>query len=239
MSLYLIATPIGNLEDMTFRAVSTLQKADIILAEDTRRSRILLTHFNIEGKRTEAYHQHNEHARTPWVIDQVQKGLEVALVTDAGMPSIADPGFLLVREAVAAGIEPIVIPGVSAVTFAVTVCGFPVNRFRFLNFPPVKSGRRLQFLTDAVNSDDTAIFYEAPHRISKLIQELATVAPDRQVAIIREATKAHEEVIRGAAAELAEKYKDKIAWKGEFTIAVCGLAKHEHFDPVPFDASME
>lgn len=226
MPLYLVATPIGNLEDITLRALTVLRKADLILAEDTRRTHILLSHFEIAGKRTESYHQHNEHARTPWVIDQVKKGLEVALVTDAGMPSIADPGFLLVREAVNVGIEPVIVPGVSAVTFSVAACGFPVNQFRFLAFPPVKSGRRMDFLREIAANPMTSFFYEAPHRIEKLVREMAEVMPHRRVAIIREATKTHEEVLRGTAAELLANAA-KQTWKGEFTIGVCGLSRDE------------
>ncbi len=220
MPLYLVATPIGNLEDITLRAIRILKEADVILAEDTRRTRGLLTHFEIEGKRVEAYHAHNEHQRTNSVIRQLEEGANIALVTDAGMPSIADPGFFLARAAVQAGIEPIIIPGVSAVTFAAAACAFPVTDFRFVGFPPVKSGRRGTFLKDIVDTPLTTILYESPHRIEKLIKELAEVMPEnRPVAFIREATKAHEEVIRGSAQEVFESTQGR-SLKGEFTVVI-------------------
>lgn len=220
MALYLVATPIGNLEDITFRAIRTLKESDIILAEDTRRTRGLLTHFEIEGKRLEAYHAHNEHQKTDWVLNLLNEGKNIALVTDAGMPSIADPGFFLARAAVEAGIQPVIIPGVSALTFAATACAFPLSEFRFVGFPPVKSGRRGIFLQDLADNPTTTIFYESPHRIEKMIKELATVLqPQRKVAFIREATKTHEEVIRGTAQEVLEKTQNRVL-KGEFTVVV-------------------
>lgn len=230
MKLSLVATPIGNLEDMTLRAIRTLSEADLIIAEDTRRIRQLLTHFKIEGKNVVAYHAHNEHFKTAWVLDQVESGVKVAMVTDAGMPSVADPGFFLVRAAYERKINPEIIPGVCAVTFAVAACGYPVNSFKFLAFPPVKSGRRHLFLERIKNENETVIFYESPHRIEKLISEMYDIfGPNRLIALIREATKCHEEVIRGTTAEVLELSKTRTL-KGEFTIVVCGTQTQEDID---------
>ncbi len=222
--LYLVSTPIGNLEDITLRALSVLKEVDLIAAEDTRRTRQLLTHFGISTKLI-SFHAFNEHRKTEGLIGQIQGGLKVASVSDAGTPSIADPGFFLVREAVRAGIVPEVIPGVSALTFAVTASALPVDKFSFLGFPPVKSGRRRKFFEAVRDENKTVFFFESPHRIAKTLPELAeVVGPDVSVAIIREATKLHEEVLRGTAAELAELANQR-DWRGEFVVGVYPCAK--------------
>lgn len=217
--LYLVSTPIGNLEDITLRALRILKSVDFIAAEDTRHTRQLLSHFDIHTKLV-SYHAFNEHRRTAELLDQIRDGLSAAVVSDAGTPAIADPGFLLVREAVRAGIEPEVIPGVSALTFAATAAALPVDRFSFYGFPPVKSGRKRQFFERIAAEDKSVFIYESPHRIAKTLALIAEVlGPDRPVSVIREATKVHEEILRGSAAEIAKIAADRTL-KGEFVIGI-------------------
>lgn len=217
--LFLVTTPIGNLEDMTLRALNVLKKADIIAAEDTRRARILCSKFDIES-RLIPYHAHNEHRTTGHILDLVEQGKGVAVLSDAGTPAIADPGFFIVRAAYNRGITPAVIPGVSALTFAVVACGLPVDRFVFLGFPPVKSGRRETFLVEAAKLNMTVFIYEAPHRITKLLKGIQDVMGSQTpIAIVREATKLHEECLRGPVGEILETHRDK-NWRGEFVIAI-------------------
>lgn len=217
--LYLVSTPIGNLEDITLRALNVLKSVDLIAAEDTRHTRQLLSHFDIHTKLV-SFHAFNEHRKAEGLIAQILGGLKVASVSDAGTPSIADPGFFLVREAVRNGIVPEVIPGVSALTFAATASALPVDKFAFFGFPPVKSGRRRKFFEAIRAEGKTVFFFESPHRIAKTLPELAEiVGSDAQVAIIREATKLHEEVLRGSAAELAAIASGR-QWRGEFVIGV-------------------
>jgi 16S rRNA (cytidine1402-2'-O)-methyltransferase len=217
--LFLVATPIGNLEDITIRAVNVLKKADIIAAEDTRRARILCSKYDINAKLI-PYHAHNEHRTTEHILDRVEEGKTVVVLSDAGTPAIADPGFLIVRAAYDRNITPVVIPGVSALTFAVVACGLPVDRFVFLGFPPVKSGRRRKYLTEAARLDMTVFMYEAPHRVTKLLQGIQDImGPQTPVAIVREATKIHEECLRGPVGDILDSCADK-SWRGEFVIAV-------------------
>ena len=217
--LALVATPIGNLQDITLRALDTLREADLIAAEDTRRARKLLTHFDIHCELT-AYHAHNEHRRTEQLLDAVCEGRKIVVLSDAGTPAISDPGFLVVREALKRGIEPVVIPGVSALTFAVVASGLPVDKFAFLGFPPVKSGKRRKFIETIPGYDCTVFLYESTHRIQKLIAEIAEfLGTETPVAIIREATKLHEECIRGTVGEICENL-DAHDWRGEFVVAV-------------------
>jgi len=216
--LYLVTTPIGNLEDITLRALEVLKKVDLVAAEDTRRTRQLLSHFGIHA-RLESFHAFNEHEKARPLLEKVLRdGLSAALVSDAGTPSVADPGFLLVREALAAGIEPVVVPGVSALTFAVTASGLPVDRFSFRGFVPVKPGKRRRFLESVAADGGTTFFFESPYRIGKLLTEIAeVVSPECRVVLVREATKLHEEVLRGSAAELAALPRE---WRGEFVVGV-------------------
>jgi len=215
--LYVVSTPIGNLQDMTLRALDVLKSVDMVAAEDTRHTRQLLSHFDIHV-RLESFHIFNEHSKVEELLEQVRNGLNIALVSDAGTPSVADPGFLLVREAVKAGIEPVVIPGVSAVTFAVTASGLPVDRFAFRAFVPNKPGRRRRFFEELATANCTVFFFESPFRIGKMLSELAELYGDRaQMAMIREATKVHEEVLRGTPAELAVLKRE---WRGEFVIGI-------------------
>ena len=225
--LYLVSTPIGNLEDITLRALRVLREVDLVAAEDTRHTRQLLTHFDIHAK-LESFHAFNEHDRAAKLAERVAEGLTLALVSDAGTPSVADPGFLLVREALKLGIEPVVIPGVSAVTFAVTASGLPVDKFSFRNFAPVKPGKRRKFFEAIRDAGETVFFFESPYRVAKALAEIAeVVGPDAQLALVREATKLHEEVLRGSAAELAALKRE---WKGEFVIGVHASAAAEKDD---------
>lgn len=214
--LFLVSTPIGNLEDITLRALDTLKNVDLIAAEDTRHTRQLLAHFDIHS-RLESCHAFNEHSKVASLIEFVKNGHSVALVSDAGTPSVADPGFLLVRSALERGLEPVVIPGVSAVTFSVTASGLPVDSFTFRNFAPVKPGKKGKFLESILNDSRTSFFFESPFRIGRTLKELAAISPDARVAVIREATKLHEEIIRGSAAELAALDRQ---WKGEIVVGV-------------------
>ena len=215
--LYIVSTPLGNLEDITLRALRILKEVDIIAAEDTRHTRQLLSHFEIHSRRLESCHSFNEHDKVDRLLDEVENGLSLALVSDAGTPSVADPGFLLVRSALERGLEPIVVPGVSAVTFSVTASGLPVDAFTFRNFAPVKPGKRGKFLESILNDVRTSFFFESPFRIGRTLKEIAAISPNAKVAVIREATKLHEEIIRGSAAEVAALERQ---WKGEIVVGV-------------------
>ena len=214
--LFLVSTPIGNLEDITLRALNILKSVDLIAAEDTRHTRQLLSHFDIHAK-LESCHAFNEHSKVDNLIEFVKAGHSLALVSDAGTPSVADPGFLLVRSALAAGIEPVVIPGVSALTFSVTASALPVDKFAFWGFAPVKPGKRGKFFARILADGRTGFFFESPFRIGRTLNELAALSPEAKVAVIREATKIHEEILRGSAAELAALKRD---WKGEIVVGV-------------------
>jgi 16S rRNA (cytidine1402-2'-O)-methyltransferase len=216
-NLFLVSTPIGNLEDITYRAVRTLQECDLIAAEDTRHTALLLQRYDIR-KPLESFHAFNEHNKVEKLIGRIKEGLNVALVSDAGTPAVADPGFLPLRAALEAGLEPVVIPGVSAVTFSVTASGLPVDRFAFWNFVPVKSGRKRTFFEEIARCNYTVFCFESPFRIEGTLKLIAEIMPEAQVAVIREATKLHEEIIRGRAADLAAQER---RWKGEFVIGIC------------------
>jgi 16S rRNA (cytidine1402-2'-O)-methyltransferase len=217
--LYIVSTPIGNLEDITLRAVRVLKEADLIAAEDTRHTRILLNHYQITTRLT-SYHAFNEHRKVADLIEKVANGMTVAMVSDAGTPGIADPGFLIVREAVKAGIEPEIIPGVSSLTFAAVASGLPIDKFIFYGFLPVKSGRRGEAIKQIAAENKTCIIFESPHRMEKLLNEIAAgISAETQVAVIREATKVFEEVIRGKVSEVIAKTSGR-KWKGECVLAV-------------------
>ncbi len=218
--LYIVSTPIGNLEDITLRALRILQEADLIAAEDTRHSRGLLSHFDIHTPLT-SYHAFNERGKCQSLLDRVIAGEKVALITDAGTPAIADPGFFIVREAVKQGITIEVIPGVSALTFAAAAAGLPVDKFAFYAFPPVKSGRRGKFFAELAAENKSVFFYESPFRVTGALEYLEKYCGgDRPIAIIREATKLHEEVLRGTVSEVLAIARQRGSWKGEFVIGV-------------------
>ncbi|SFC49112.1 16S rRNA (cytidine1402-2'-O)-methyltransferase [Parapedobacter composti] len=219
--LYLVPTPIGNLEDMTLRAIRILKEADVILAEDTRTSAPLLRHFGIE-KKAFAHHQHNEHKAVNEIIRFLAEGQHVALITDAGTPGISDPGFLLVREAIKQGIAVQCLPGATAFVPALVTSGLPCDRFCFEGFLPVKKGRQTRLKTLATESR-TMVFYESPHRLLKTLQEFAEIfGADRQASVSRELSKLYEETIRGSLASLITHFGSNPV-KGEFVISVQGL----------------
>lgn len=218
--LILVPTPIGNLEDITFRALKTLQSADLILAEDTRTTGILLKHFEIK-RPLASFHIHNEHQKLASFIRQLKEGQTIALVSDAGTPAISDPGFLLVREALKEGIEVQCLPGPTAFVPALVVSGFASDRFIFEGFLPQKKGRQTK-IKEVIEHDCTVILYESPHRIEKLLAELASFGEsNRRISVSREISKKFEETVRGTVEELISHFKQK-APKGEFVVCLEG-----------------
>ncbi|MDO5443226.1 MAG: 16S rRNA (cytidine(1402)-2'-O)-methyltransferase [Bacteroidia bacterium] len=218
--LYIVPTPVGNLEDMTFRAVSVLKEADLILAEDTRTSSVLLHHYDIHGK-LQSHHKYNEHQTVEIIKDKILGGLNVALISDAGMPGISDPGFLLARACAAEGIEVQTLPGPTACIPAIVSSGLPCDRFCFEGFLPQKKGR--QSLLEALASETrTMIFYESPYRLVKTLEQMAEFfGAERQCSVAREISKMHEEHKRGTLAEVAEWFSGHEP-KGEIVIVVAG-----------------
>lgn len=218
--LYIVPTPIGNLEDITLRAIRVLKEVDFILAEDTRTSSVLLKHLGIE-KPLRSHHKFNEHATVQMVADAIESGRDVALVSDAGTPGISDPGFLLVRTCVERGIDVITLPGATAFVPALVQSGFPCDRFCFEGFLPQKKGRKKR-IEALVNEERTMIFYESPFRVVKCLEQLAEVlGAEREVAVSREITKIFEETVRGTLAEVIAHFKEHTP-KGEFVIVVAG-----------------
>ncbi|HTS36692.1 MAG TPA: 16S rRNA (cytidine(1402)-2'-O)-methyltransferase [Candidatus Solibacter sp.] len=219
-ALYLVATPIGNLEDITLRALRVLKEVDVIACEDTRQTQKLLNHFSI-ATRTTSYHEHNERERAAELVAQLQKGTSVALVTDAGMPGISDPGYRLITGAIEAGVLVIPVPGASAFLAALVASGLATDSFRFNGFLPAKRGERQAVLEELRNSPCTQVFYEAPHRLVEALADLVEVlGPGRDVVVAREVTKIHEEFLRGGASEILEKLKSREAVKGEITLLI-------------------
>ena len=218
--LYIVPTPIGNLEDITLRAVRILKEVDFILAEDTRTSSVLMKHLGID-KPLRSHHKFNEHATVQVVADAIDAGRDVALVSDAGTPGISDPGFLLVRTCVERGIEVETLPGATAFVPALVQSGLPCDRFCFEGFLPQKKGRKKR-IEALVNEERSMIFYESPFRVVKCLEQLAEVlGPEREVSVSREITKKFEETVRGTLAEVAEHFRQH-APKGEFVIVVAG-----------------
>ena len=218
--LFLVPTPIGNLADMTFRAVEVLKQVDVILAEDTRNSGILLQHYGIPTP-MQSYHAHNEHVMTEKIISEMQSGKTFGLITDAGTPGISDPGFLLIRACIANGLPAEVLPGSTAFVPALILSALPNHEFTFLGFIPVKKGRKtlLQKLSE---ESRTMIFYESPHKISRTLQDLAEyLGKDRQASLSRELTKIFEETIRGTLDELIQITNER-KLKGEMVLVVDG-----------------
>jgi len=218
--LYLVPTPIGNLEDMTFRAIRILKEADVVLAEDTRNSAPLLKHFEINQKMY-AHHQHNEHQATSEIIRFLKEGKNVALISDAGTPAISDPGFYLVREALKHEIEVECLPGATAFVPALVNSGFPTDRFCFEGFLPLKKGRQTRY-KQLAEEERTIILYESPHRFVKTLDEMAAwFGADRQISVSRELTKVFGETVRGTVTEVRAYFETHPA-KGEFVICVAG-----------------
>lgn len=218
--LYLVPTPIGNLEDITFRAIRVLKEADLILAEDTRTSAPLLKHFDIHQK-VFSHHQHNEHQSSNEIVRFLKEGKNIALISDAGTPAISDPGFYLVREALKNEIPVECLPGATAFVPALVNSGFPTDRFCFEGFLPLKKGRQTRYKTLAAE-ERTIILYESPHRLLKTFAEMATYfGADRQISVSRELTKMFEETVRGTVTEVKTHFETHPA-KGEFVICVAG-----------------
>jgi len=212
--LYIVSTPIGNLEDITFRAIETLKNVDIIACEDTRHTKILLNKYKID-KKLVSYHQHSSIAKTERIIDFLQEGREVAIVTDAGTPGISDPGSKLIKRAIASNIDIISVPGPSAFVSALSVSGFDTSGFVFIGFLPHKKGRQMK-LKGITNEERTVVLYESVHRIKKLLRELGEIIPERKICVVREITKKFEEVYRGKPGEILDTVKEK----GEFVIVI-------------------
>ncbi|MDF2437545.1 MAG: rRNA (cytidine-2-O-)-methyltransferase [Bacteroidota bacterium] len=220
MKLYIVPTPIGNLEDITLRAIRILKEVDLILAEDTRTSGNLLRHLGIE-KRLSAHHQHNEHKTVTMIAERIANGEKIALITDAGTPAISDPGFLLVRECIAQGIEVECLPGPTAFVPALVNSGLPNDTFCFEGFLPQKKGRQTK-IKSLINEQRTMIFYESPHRLVKALDQLAEhFGSDRRASVSRELTKLYEENKRGTLKELSDYFKTKTV-KGEIVLVVEG-----------------
>ncbi|MFZ5563423.1 MAG: 16S rRNA (cytidine(1402)-2'-O)-methyltransferase, partial [Thermodesulfobacteriota bacterium] len=226
--LYVVACPIGNKEDITLRALRVLREADIIAAEDTRRALDLLAAHGIPAQgRVVSCFEHNEQRRSAELLDSIQQGRSVALITDAGTPSVSDPGFYLVRSAVAQDIDVVPVPGVSAAVAALSVSGMPTDAFVFAGFLPKKQGKRSRRLAELAGQTATLIFYEAPLRAAVFMAELADALGDRRAVVCREMTKPHEEFIRGTLSQLAAALEDRDAVKGEITVVVEGAEPAE------------
>ena len=223
--LYIVATPIGNLEDITLRALRILKQADLIACEDTRQTQKLLNHFGIPTP-TISYHEHNEASRAEELVGELKKGTRVALVTDAGMPGISDPGFRVIAKAVEQQIPVIPIPGPSAFVAALAASGMPTDSFEFHGFLPPKRGQRRRVLEGIKNSQQTQTFYEAPHRIKEAVEDIVEIlGADREIVIAREITKLHEEFLRGKASEVLKQISTRAEIKGEITLLI-GKAEH-------------
>jgi 16S rRNA (cytidine1402-2'-O)-methyltransferase len=235
--LYVVATPIGNLEDITYRAVRVLGEADLIACEDTRQTRKLLDHYGI-SRPTISYYEHNEAERTAELLVRLRAGAAIALVSDAGMPLVSDPGYRLVRAAVAEGIPVEPLPGPSALLAALAASGLPTDAFHFAGFLPPRHGQRVRALEQLRDEQTTLIFYEAPHRILETLAAVEEVLGPRPVVVARELTKVHEEFVRGPAAEVRAQLAARDAVKGEITLLV-GKAEAPPVDDTPLEEAVE
>jgi 16S rRNA (cytidine1402-2'-O)-methyltransferase len=225
-TLTLVSTPIGNLGDVTLRALEVLREVDAVLAEDTRRSRKLLTHHGIRAKTVISYHDHNKERVTPGIVKRLLSGECFALVSDAGTPGVSDPGFYLVRAALAAGLPVTTAPGANAILPALVLSGFPTDAFVFEGFPPRKSGELARSVGALADERRTVVYFVSPHRLQKVLEVFAGRLPEREIAVVRELTKIHEEVVRGTAAELADRYRGKRV-RGEIVLLVRGVGRGE------------
>lgn len=223
-AVYLVATPIGNLEDITLRALRTLRECDLIACEDTRHTRKLLNRYEIQ-KPLISCHEHNEHERAREIVERVQAGQAVAIVSDAGLPGISDPGYRVVQAAIAAGVRVIPIPGPSAVDTAVVASGLPTDSFLYLGFLPAKSGQRLKALEALAAAQPTLVFYEAPHRLLRTLQDAQSALGDRQAVVARELTKTHEEFLRGTLSEIHAALAARESVRGEIVLLIAGASE--------------
>lgn len=224
-TLSVVATPIGNLGDMTARAADTLRNADLVLAEDTRSFRVLADRFGITVP-VQSYHEHNEQRRTREIVPRIESGERIALVSEAGTPTISDPGYRLVRACREAGIEVSAVPGPCAAIAALSVSGFETDRFAFLGFLPLKHSRRVSALRYALDCGLTTIFYESPFRIVKTLEALAALEPRREIFLARELTKIYEETLRGEAQQVLQDLSSRPKIKGEFVLIIRALGRH-------------
>jgi 16S rRNA (cytidine1402-2'-O)-methyltransferase len=233
--LYVVSTPIGNLEDITYRAVRILKEVDWIACEDTRTTKRLLDHYGIQT-RSLSYHEHNESSRTEDLVARLQQGEKGALVSDAGTPLLSDPGYRIVRAAVQAGIRIEALPGASAVLTGLVVSGLPTDQFHFGGFLPPKQGQRTRVLESLRDEAATLIFYEAPHRIVESLEDIGAVLGDREVVVARELTKLHEEVLRGTAGEIRATLESRDSIRGEFVVLIAKCSEPVHDDTPPEEA---
>lgn len=219
-NLYIVSTPIGNLEDITLRALETLKKVDLLLVEDTRRSGLLLKHFSIKKQMT-SFHEHNENAKQEEVIKRLREGESIALICDSGTPTVSDPGFKLVRECIKGEIKVVSVPGASAPIAALTSSGLPTDSFSFLGYLPKKEGKRKEFFDKVLSLTNdlktTVIFFDTPHRIHKTVDDLTKIMPEHSIVIARELTKLNEEMIRAKVNDVGSLIKDRNL-KGELTV---------------------
>ena len=223
--LYIVPTPVGNMEDMTLRAIRILKEVDLVLAEDTRTSGVLLKHFDIKNQLL-SHHKFNEHGTSAGIVSRLLAGQDVALISDAGTPGISDPGFFLVREAVKAGVEVQTLPGATAFVPALVSSGLPCDRFAFEGFLPQKKGRQTKLLSLA-NEECTMIFYESPYRLLKTLEQFAEAyGAERRVSVCREISKIHEESVRGTLSEVIAHFREHEP-KGEIVIVLAGKTKEE------------
>ena len=229
--LVVCPTPIGNLEDVTLRVLAALREADVVACEDTRRTRVLLDRYGVRAKLV-SYHEHNEDARAASLVERMREGETVALVSDAGMPLVSDPGYVLVRACVGAGLPVEVLPGPSAAITALVASGLPAESWRFAGFLPRKKGELHEVLAEP---GGTLVAFESPRRVPATLALLASVDPDRPVAVCRELTKAHEEIVRGSAAELAERYADAPP-RGEVVLVLGPSSPSESAEPAGLEA---
>jgi len=233
--LYVVATPIGHLEDITVRAIKTLTGVNLIAAEDTRRTARLLAHYQIRTPLVSC-HEHNEHQRSPELIDKIRSGSAVALVSDAGTPSLSDPGYRLICAAAEQGVPIFPIPGVSAAITALCVAALPTDAFVFIGFAPKKKGRRIELLKSLRSEPRTLVFYESPRRVAGCVADILTVMGDRPAVLAREMTKLHEEFIRGKLSDVFEKLQGCPEVKGECTLVVGGAPIDEGISHGQLDA---
>ncbi len=226
-TLYVVATPIGNLEDITLRAIRVLREVQLIAAEDTRRTKKLLDTYQIHTPMT-SLHEHIESKKSSLLISKMNAGADVAFVSDAGTPGVSDPGYVLINKAIANGIRIVPVPGVSAVITALSVSGLPIGCFAFFGFLPPRSGKRKQLLSSLMDETKTLVFYESPKRLIASLCDIEAVLGNRKVVVLRELTKVFEEIIRGTAGDVIDRFKGRVI-KGEVTLVVAGNEKRIPF----------